>query len=66
MDCAERLFASLLSLTSGRGYKGFEEVVMDEVSDLIKMELGKRKNEAVAVSYKVNVAIMNILWNPGL
>ena len=56
------LASHLLSLTSGQGYKGFEEVIMDEVSDL-KMELGKRKNEPVAVSYKVHVAIMNILWN---
>jgi len=58
----EFLASHLLSLTSGKGYKGFEEVIMDEVSDL-KMELGKRKNEPVAVSYKVNVAVMNILWN---
>ena len=60
----QRLFLAthLASLTSGKGYKGFEEVIIDEVSDL-KLELGKRKNEPVAVSYKVNVAIMNILWN---
>ena len=53
----EFLFHSL-----AKGYKGFEEVIMDEVSDL-KMELGKRKNEPMAVSHKVHVAIMNILWN---
>ena len=56
------LASHLLSLTSGKGYKAFEEVVMDEVSDL-KMEFGKRKNEPMAVSYKINVAIMNVLWN---
>jgi len=58
----EFLASHLKSLTSGKGYKGFEEVIMDEVSDL-KMELGKRKNEPMAVSHKVHVAIMNILWN---
>lgn len=58
----EFLASHLKSLTSGKGYKGFEEVILDEVADL-KMEFGKRKNEPVAVSYKVNVGIMNILWN---
>jgi len=52
----------LSTLTSGAGSKGFEEVILDEVADL-KMDLSKRKNESVAVSYKVNVAIMNILWH---
>jgi len=56
------LASHLQSLTSGKGYKGFEEVILDEVADL-KMDLGKRKNEPVAVSYKLNVAIMNILWH---
>jgi len=41
--------------------KGFEEVILDEFSDL-KVDLS-RKRTPVAVSYKLNVAIMNILWN---
>jgi len=58
----EFLASHLQSLTSGKGYKGFEEVILDEVSDL-KMEFSKKKNEPIAVSYKVNVGVMNILWN---
>ena len=41
--------------------KGFEEVILDEFSDL-KVDLSRKKTP-VAVSYKLNVAIMNILWN---
>ena len=58
----EFLASHLQSLTGGQGYKGFEEVILDEVADL-KTDLGKRRNEPVAVSYKLNVAIINILWN---
>jgi len=50
------------SLTSGPGSWGFQEVILDEILDL-KNDLGKRKNEPVAVSYKLNVAIMNMLWS---
>lgn len=56
------LVSHITSLTSGSGSKGFEEVILDEVADL-RMDLGKRKSEPVAVSYKLNVAIMNILWS---
>jgi len=58
----EFLASHLLSLTRGKGSQGFEEVILDEISDL-KMDFSKKKNEPVAVSYKINVAIMNILWN---
>merc|ERR1711936_720032 len=46
----------------GAGCKGLEDVVMDEVSDL-KFWLGKKEGEAVAISYKLNVGILNVLWN---
>jgi len=42
--------------------KGFEDIMMDEVTDL-KTDLNKKLNEPMAVSYKLNVCIINILWN---
>jgi len=41
--------------------KGFEEVILDEFADL-KVDLARKKTP-VAVSYKLNVAILNILWS---
>merc|ERR1712183_721954 len=35
---------------------------MDEVTD-IKMGFAKKEGEALAISYKMNVGILNILWN---
>ena len=42
--------------------KGLEDVVLDEVLDL-KMWLQKREGEALALSYKLNVGILNVLWS---
>jgi len=47
---------------TGTGSKGLEDVVLDEVQDL-KMDWTKKDGEAVAVSHKVNVGILNILWS---
>jgi len=52
----------LSNLTGGQGYKGFEETILDEVADL-RQALAKKEGDAVAVNYKLNVAIINILWN---
>jgi len=48
-----------LSETNSRG---FQDSLMDEVTDL-KLDLTKKLSEPIAVSYKLNVCIMNILWN---
>lgn len=58
----EFLHNHLKNLTGGQGYKGFEETILDEVADL-RQGLVKKEGEAVAVNYKLNVAIINILWN---
>lgn len=58
----EFLHNHLKNLTGGQGYKGFEETILDEVADL-RQGLAKKEGEAVAVNYKLNVAIINILWN---
>lgn len=42
--------------------QGFQDLMMDEVNDL-KTDLNKKLNEPMAVSYKLNVCIINILWN---
>ena len=47
---------------TGAGSKALEDVVMDEVSDL-KFWLAKKEGEALAISYKLNVGILNVLWN---
>jgi len=47
---------------TGPGHKALEEVVLDEVDDL-KIDWSKKEGEAVAVSHKVNVGILNILWS---
>ena len=52
---------STLDLT-GAGSKALEDVVLDEVTDL-KMGFAKKEGEALAISYKMNVGILNILWN---
>ena len=49
-------------MVSGEGVKGLEDVVLDEVVDL-KMWLQKREGEALALSYKLNVGILNVLWS---
>merc|ERR1712198_71521 len=57
----EFLMKHLESLT-GPGAKALEDVVLDEVTDL-KMGFAKKEGEALAISYKMNVGILNILWN---
>jgi len=57
----EFLMEHLKHLT-GTGSKALEDVVLDEVTDL-KMGLAKKEGEALAISYKMNVGILNILWN---
>jgi len=47
---------------TGTGSKALEDVVLDEVTDL-KMGFAKKEGEALAISYKMNVGILNILWN---
>eukprot|EP00088_Acartia_fossae_P043927 TRINITY_DN4649_c0_g2_i1.p1 TRINITY_DN4649_c0_g2~~TRINITY_DN4649_c0_g2_i1.p1 ORF type:complete len:489 (+),score=168.74 TRINITY_DN4649_c0_g2_i1:31-1497(+) len=42
--------------------QGFQDIMMDEVTDL-KTDLNKKVDEPLAVSYKLNVCIINILWN---
>lgn len=51
-----------LANVTGTGQHGFQEVMMDEIADL-KADLGKRLCEPVAVSHKINVCIMNMLWS---
>ena len=36
--------------------------MLDEVTDL-KMGFAKKEGEPLAISYKMNVGILNILWN---
>ena len=50
------------SVSPGDGVKALEDVVLDEVVDL-KMWLQKREGEALALSYKVNIGILNVLWS---
>jgi len=57
----EFLLEHLEHLT-GAGSKALEDVVMDEVVDL-KFWLAKKEGEALAISYKLNVGILNVLWN---
>jgi len=57
----EFLMEHLEHLT-GTGSKALEDVVLDEVTDL-KMGFAKKEGEALAISYKMNVGILNILWN---
>ena len=47
---------------SRSGSQGFQDIMMDEVTDL-KLDLTKKLSEPIAVSYKLNVCIINILWN---
>ena len=49
-------------MVSGPGSKALEDVVLDEVIDL-KTGFAKKEGEALAVSYRMNVAILNVLWN---
>ena len=51
-----------LDKVSGPNVQGFQDIMMDEVTDL-KLDLTKKLSEPVAVSYKLNVCIINILWN---
>lgn len=46
------------------GNLGFHDSMSDEVMDL-KLDLTKKLSEPIAVSYKLNVCIINILWNIG-
>lgn len=47
---------------SGPGVKSLEDVVMDEVEDL-KTWLRKKEGEPLALSYKLNIGILNVLWS---
>ena len=51
-----------LHKVSGPECRGFQDIMMDEVTDL-KLDLTKKLSEPIAVSYKLNVCIINILWN---
>jgi len=51
-----------LDKVSGPNSQGFQDIMMDEVTDL-KLDLTKKLSEPVTVSYKLNVCIINILWN---
>ena len=42
--------------------KSLEDVVLDEVEDL-KIWLRKKEGESLALSYKLNVCILNVLWS---
>ena len=46
----------------GPGVKSLEDVVMDEVDDL-KTWLRKKEGEPLALSYKLNIGILNVLWS---
>ena len=46
----------------GPGVKSLEDVVMDEVEDL-KTWLRKKEGEPLALSYKLNIGILNVLWS---
>jgi len=51
-----------LNHLTGPGVKSLEDVVMDEVQDL-KLWFQKKEGEPLAVSYKLNVGILNVLWS---
>jgi len=51
-----------LDKVTGSNNQGFQDIMMDEVSDL-KLDLTKKLSEPIAVSYKLNVCIINILWS---
>jgi len=57
----EFLMSHLAHLT-GPGVKSLEDVVMDEVEDL-KTWLRKKEGEPLALSYKLNIGILNVLWS---
>ena len=42
--------------------RSLEDVIMDEVDDL-KIWLQKKEGEPLALSYKLNVGILNVLWS---
>lgn len=48
-------------LAVGKGAKGFQDVIMDEVHDILS-DLRKKVGEAVPISYRLNVSIINVLW----
>lgn len=51
-----------LDTLTGARVKSFEDVVMDEVAEF-KREFAKKEGEALSLSYKLNVGILNVLWN---
>merc|ERR1719216_530319 len=51
-----------LSHLTGAGVKSLEDVVLDEVEDL-KIWLRKKEGESLALSYKLNVLVLNVLWS---
>jgi len=51
-----------LAHLTGEGSRGFEDVIMDEVVEL-KREFAKKDGEALTLSYKLNVLLLNVLWS---
>jgi len=51
-----------LAHLTGEGSRGFEDVIMDEVVEL-KREFVKKEGEALTLSYKLNVLLLNVLWS---
>jgi cytochrome P450 len=51
----------LVELVDGKGAEGFHDVIMDEVQDM-KRSLAARVGEPTAVTYQINVGIINMLW----
>jgi len=49
-----------LDTKTGSAHKGLEDVILDEVFDL-KMDISKKEGEAITVTYKTNISILNIL-----
>jgi len=47
---------------TGSASQSLEDVVMDEVAEL-KRNFAKREGQALAISYKMNVGLINVLWH---
>ena len=52
----------MVHLLPGPGVKSLEDVVLDEIQDF-KIWIQKKEGEPLALSYKLNVGILNVLWS---
>jgi len=54
--------ANYLDNITGEEHRNLEDVILDETTDL-KMDFAKKDGEPLSISYKTNIAILNVLWN---